>query len=53
MESFFASRLDAGHAKTAETLNVEEVILGMMADQPSTSTRAVARQLHTSHFTIW
>ncbi|GBN17038.1 hypothetical protein AVEN_168572-1 [Araneus ventricosus] len=34
-------------------LVVEEAILGMVADQPSSITRAVARQLHVPHSTTW
>ncbi|GBN61003.1 hypothetical protein AVEN_129828-1, partial [Araneus ventricosus] len=51
--SFLASRSDAGRAKTDGALVVEEAILDMVADQPSTSTRAVARQLHVSHSKTW
>ncbi|GBM06328.1 hypothetical protein AVEN_121372-1 [Araneus ventricosus] len=51
--SSFASRSDVGRAKTDGALVVEEAILDMVADQPSTSTRAVAKQLHVSHSTTW
>lgn len=47
--SFLSSRLDAGCARTDGM--VEEAILDMVADQPSTSTRAVARQLQISQST--
>ncbi|GBN39692.1 hypothetical protein AVEN_129169-1 [Araneus ventricosus] len=51
--SILASRSDAGCPKTDGALVVEEAILDMGADHPSTSTRAVARQLHASHSTTW
>ena len=46
--SFLASRSDSGCAKTNERIALEEAILDMMVDQPSTSTRVIAKQLHAS-----
>lgn len=51
--SFLASQSRAGRAKTDGLLAMEEDFLDMVADQPSRSTRTVARQLHVSHSTTW
>lgn len=49
--SFLASRSDAGRPK--RDVMVEEAILDMVADEPSTSTRAVSRGLQISQSRTW
>lgn len=52
-QDHFLFRADAGRARTARKAVVEEGILDMLGDQPSTSARAVARILSLSHSTTW
>lgn len=51
--SFLASRSNAGRAKKDESVVVAEAILDVVAAQPSTSTRTVARQVDTSQSMTW
>lgn len=42
-----------GHPRTARTVAFEEEVLERIAEQPSTSTRAIANEMNAAHQTVW
>lgn len=48
-----AARPDAGRPRTVRTVQFEEAVLQRIEDNPSTSTRAIAKDLNTSNANVW
>lgn len=46
-------RPDAGVNRTLRTIQLEEAILELVENEPSTSTRTIARALDINHVTVW
>lgn len=44
---------DVGRGRDARIVNVEEEILHRVDEDPSTSTRQIAREVGVSHWTVW